>query len=75
MAGRARVVTRWHRLLTHSLWLAERVEGGRGREDVLFFLEQVLETFPRELDPVDDEAGFAVRTMASALRLRLEGER
>lgn len=62
---------RWHVMTGCALGLAEAQRRDRAIEDCLACLESVLEVFPREVDPVDDEPGYAVRSLAIAMRKRL----
>lgn len=63
--------SRWHSLLTGAAMLPHPPPPGTALADCLAYLDHVLEVFPRDLDPIDDEPGFAVRAMALALRSRL----
>ena len=62
---------RWHVMTGCALGLSEAQRRDRSVEDCLSCLETVLEVFPREADPVDDEPGYAVRSLLMALRKRL----
>ena len=68
------VPARWHRVIGSSLGLAEAPRKPR-RETLascIACLDTVLEVFPKDVDPVDDEPGYAMRSFAKAMRRRLE---
>jgi len=65
------VPARWHVMTGCALGLAESQRTDRAVEESLACLETVLEVFPKDVDPVDDEPGYAVRSLALALRDRL----
>jgi len=62
---------RWHLMTGCALGLAEAQRRESALQDCLACLDTVLEVFPREVDPVNDEPGYAVRSLALALRKRL----
>jgi hypothetical protein len=49
-----------------ALGLAEAQRRESALQDCLACLDTVLEVFPREVDPVNDEPGYAVRSLALA---------
>lgn len=57
-------VDRWQNLVNGAFRLAEDGD----LQGAIAYLDNVLDVFPAETDPVDDFEGYAVRRMALALR-------
>lgn len=62
---------RWHVMTGCALGLSEAQRRDRAVADCLACLDTVLEVFTRDVDPVDDEPGYAVRSLVLAMRKRL----
>jgi hypothetical protein len=65
-------VDRWQNLVTGAFRLSEASEEGRADTAAREYLNNVLEVFGADADPVEDWEGYAVRRMALALREALD---
>ncbi len=68
---------RWQNLVTGAFHLEDELGSVRARgalarrRRAMEYLDNVLEVFPADLDPVDDFEGWAVRRLALSLRRAL----
>ena len=65
---------RWQHLVTCA-FLIEETPADRTDAAARVYLRSVLEVFERDIDPVDDFEGYAVRRLATSLLRALDAER
>ncbi|MDO8836645.1 MAG: hypothetical protein Q7V01_13670 [Vicinamibacterales bacterium] len=72
IAGARERADRWQHLVTCA-FLLEETPPARTDVAMRMYLRSVLEVFERDIDPVDDFEGYAVRRLATSLLRILDG--